>query len=148
MRKREKPHKGVIHEQDFKIRFSEVDSMQIVWHGNYLKYFEDGREAFGATHGMTYMDAHENGFMTPLVKSSIEHKAPLKYMDEARIETKLIHDPSAKIIYRYKIFNAKTNQLCATGETIQVFVDTDGELQLLAPEFFLEWRKNLPWQQF
>ena len=28
------------------VRFSEVDSMRIVWHGNYLKYFEDGRESF------------------------------------------------------------------------------------------------------
>jgi acyl-CoA thioester hydrolase len=148
MRRRDKPHKAVVHELDFHIRFSEVDSMQIVWHGNYLKYFEDGREAFGAEYGMTYMDVYHHGFMTPLVKSSIEHKAPLKYLDKAMIKTKLIFDPSAKIIYRYEIYNSETNVLCATGETIQVFVDPEGELQLFAPEFFLKWRENLTWQQF
>ena len=148
MRRREKPHKGVVHERDFDIRFSEVDSMQIVWHGNYLKYFEDGREAFGAQFGLTYMDTYDKGFMIPIVKSTIEHKAPLKYLDKARIKTKLVFDPSAKIIYRYEVYNATTNQLCATGESIQVFIDKEGELQLFAPDFFLKWRETLPWQQF
>ena len=33
--------------KEFEIRFSEVDSMNIVWHGAYPLYFEDAREAFG-----------------------------------------------------------------------------------------------------
>ena len=37
------------------IRFHEVDSLRIVWHGHYLKYFEDGREAFGRKYGIGYM---------------------------------------------------------------------------------------------
>ena len=51
-----------------KIRFGEVDSMGIVWHGNYFKYFEDGREAFGDKYGINYMDFYRNGTMIPLVK--------------------------------------------------------------------------------
>lgn len=148
MRRREKPHKGVVLEHLFHIRFSEVDSMQIVWHGNYLKYFEDAREAFGEKFGLTYLDAYAKGYMTPIVKSSIEHKAPLKYLEKGKVVIKLIHDPSAKIIYRYYVYNAKTEELCATGETIQVFIDKEGELQLFAPEFFLNWRETLPWQDF
>ena len=35
-----------------KVRFSEVDSMAVVWHGNYVKYLEDGREAFGLQFGV------------------------------------------------------------------------------------------------
>ena len=37
------------------IRFSEVDSMHVVWHGNYAKYFEDAREAFGEKYGLDYL---------------------------------------------------------------------------------------------
>ena len=40
---------------EIRVRFSEVDSMGVVWHGNYLKYFEDGREAFGRKHGLGYV---------------------------------------------------------------------------------------------
>jgi acyl-CoA thioester hydrolase len=52
------------------IRFSEVDSMGVVWHGNYVKYFEDGREAFGNKYGLNYLDFHKNGILTPIVKLS------------------------------------------------------------------------------
>ena len=45
-------------EIEFDIRFSETDAMGVVWHGNYLKYFEDGREAFGKEFGMEYLDIY------------------------------------------------------------------------------------------
>ena len=46
-------------ESTFKVRFSEVDSMKIVWHGNYVHYFEDGREAFGKKYeGLSYLDMY------------------------------------------------------------------------------------------
>ena len=43
------------------IKFSEVDSLRVVWHGNYVRYFEDGREAFGRQYGLGYLDIFENG---------------------------------------------------------------------------------------
>ena len=45
-----------------KIRFSEVDSMNIVWHGSYMMYFEDAREAFGREYGIAYLDIFGNGY--------------------------------------------------------------------------------------
>ena len=42
----------------FRVRFSEIDSMQIVWHGEYVRYFEDGREAFGKQYGLDYMSIY------------------------------------------------------------------------------------------
>ena len=38
------------------IRFSEVDSLRVVWHGHYVKFFEDGRETFGKEFGLGYLD--------------------------------------------------------------------------------------------
>ena len=54
------------------VRFSEVDSMQVVWHGNYVKYFEDGREAFGREFDLTSLDAKKQGFALPIVKLSMD----------------------------------------------------------------------------
>ena len=45
--------KELINRSKIEVRFSEVDSMSVVWHGNYVKYLEDGREAFGKEFGLT-----------------------------------------------------------------------------------------------
>ena len=49
----------------FDIRFSEVDSMNVVWHGSYPLYFEDAREAFGKKYDLGYMKMFRNGYFAP-----------------------------------------------------------------------------------
>jgi acyl-CoA thioester hydrolase len=129
------------------IRFSEVDSMNVVWHGNYLKYFEDAREAFGIHYGMAYIDIYNSDFLTPIVKSEIEHKFPLKYGDKFRTRVKLIKTIAAKIVYEYEIYNLTANKISAIGKTTQVFIDNIGELQLISPKFYEEWFNQLNWEQ-
>ena len=46
-----------------KVRFNETDSLGITWHGHYVTYFEDGREAFGTAFGLHYLDIFNNGFV-------------------------------------------------------------------------------------
>ncbi len=132
----------LISETSFKVRFSEVDSMRIVWHGNYLKYFEDGREAFGSEHGLDYLKIYENGHLTPIVHSELDFKSPLRYGDVGIIETSLVNTPAAKIIHDYRIINAETRKVLVTGKTIQVFTDINGVLQLNIPQFFEDWKKS------
>jgi len=82
---------------EIKVRFGEVDSMRIVWHGNYLKYFEDGRESFGAKYKIGYLDVHNYNVMIPIVKTTCDYKKPLVYGDVAIVETRYINSESAKI---------------------------------------------------
>jgi acyl-CoA thioester hydrolase len=125
-----------------KVRFSEVDSMSVVWHGNYVKYIEDGREAFGAQYGLGYLDVYSNEVMTPVVKMDLDYKQYLKYGDEIIIETEFVNTAAAKINFRYKIFRASDNRLVLTASTTQVFVDMDGNLLLTNPEFFEMWKSQ------
>ena len=127
------------------IRFSEVDSMNVVWHGNYLKYFEDARETFGIHYGMAYIDIYKSDYLTPIVKSEIEHKFPLKYGDTFRTKIKLIKTIAAKIVYEYEIFNITANRISAIGKTTQVFIDNNGELQLISPTFYENWFNTINW---
>src|SRR6187431_342854 len=120
---------------DIRVRFNETDPLGIVWHGYYITYFEDGREAFGRSHGISYLDIADSGYTTPIVKSTCEHKLSLRYGDVVRIETTIVDTPAAKMVYRYKIYDAK-NELACTGETVQVFLDSKGELMLTNPPFF------------
>lgn len=125
--------------KDIRIRFNETDPLGIVWHGYYITYFEDGREAFGREHGISYLDVQANGYTTPIVKSVCEHKLSLKYGDIARIETTFINSPAAKMIFSYVIFDPQ-GQVACTGETVQVFLNEKGELMLNNPSFFEEWK--------
>ena len=117
--------------------------MGIVWHGNYLKYLEDGREAFGAKYGIGYMDIYKQGYAAPLVEIDIKDKKALKYGESIIIETKYVHDDAAKIIFAYKVMNAKNHdEIIATANSIQVFLGLKGELILTNPEFYTEWKKK------
>ena len=128
--------------KEIRIRFNETDPLGIVWHGNYITYFEDGREAFGRTHGISYLDVQENGFATPIINFNCDHKISLKYGEVVRIETIFVNTPAAKMIFRYKIYNSK-NELACFGETTQVFIDLEGTLSLYNPPFYETWKKKV-----
>jgi len=124
------------------VRFHEVDSLRIVWHGHYLKYFEDGREAFGRKYGIGYMDVFNVGLLTPLVKISCEYKRPVKYEDSVMLETRFVNNDAAKVIFEFSLFNENTKEIYAIGESTQIFLDEKGELMLTPPEFFMDWKKK------
>ncbi|MBQ4913733.1 acyl-CoA thioesterase [Maribacter sp. MMG018] len=134
--------KEISHTSKIRVRFTETDPLGIVWHGNYIQYFEDGREAFGRHHGISYLDQKAHNFSTPIVKSTCEHKLPLRYGDVAEIKTTYIDSPAAKMIFKYEIYNPDGEVVCV-GETVQVFVELEGELSLVIPEFFLNWKKKV-----
>ncbi len=139
---RSKNKKEISFTSEIRVRFVETDPLGIVWHGNYIQYFEDGREAFGRYHGISYLDQKEHNFSTPIVKSSSEHKLPLRYGDVATVKTIYIDSPAAKMVFKYEIYNPD-GQLVCLGETVQVFVELDGELSLTIPKFFMEWKKKV-----
>jgi acyl-CoA thioester hydrolase len=128
--------------KEFEIRFSEVDSMGIVWHGSYSLYFEDAREKFGKEFNLEYLYMLEQGFYAPLVELHFEYKRPLKYKDRAKIEISYRDTDAAKLIFDYKIFSLPDNQIIATGYSVQVFLDKDFNLMWNLPEFFEKWRKK------
>ncbi len=126
----------------FRVRFSEVDSMRIVWHGNYLKYFEDARDAFALEHGLDFLELFEQDRMfAPLVKTEMDHRTPLRYGDEGMAEVTYEDCAAAKVIFHYRIINARTGVVVVEGKTIQAFTDTDYTLQLYLPDYMVKWKK-------
>ena len=122
------------------VRFNEVDSMQIVWHGHYIKYMEEGREGFGKKFGISYMDWKAMGYMVPLTSISVDFRKPLQYGDTAIVETRLVDSDAAKIIYAFRIYRKPDNELMATGQSTQVFLDMNRELILTMPPEFQDWK--------
>ena len=70
----------LVVEKELEIRFSEVDMMGVVWHGNYPLYLEDAREAFGAEFGLSYaLYIRENVFV-PIVKMDVDYKRLARHL--------------------------------------------------------------------
>lgn len=129
-------------EKDLDIRFSEVDSMNVVWHGSYPLYFEDAREAFGAIYGLGYMTIFSAGYFAPLVELNFKYKQPIVYGMHPLIRITYIPSPAAKIIFEYEIINPADGSTIATGRSVQVFMNRDYSLVWDAPDFYRQWRKE------
>lgn len=126
----------------FDIRFSEVDSMNVVWHGSYPLYFEDAREAFGKKYDLGYMKIFRNGYFAPLVELNFQYKKPLVYGMHPAITIKYRPTDAAKIIFDYEIHDTADGSLVATGHSVQVFTDTHYQLMWFTPPFYEEWKKQ------
>ena len=128
-------------EKEIQVRFSEVDSMGIVWHGSYVVYFEDAREEFGRIYGLDYLTIFDHGYYVPLVQLDFSFKSSLCYGEVAWVE--LIYQPceSAKILFSYRIVSADRKRVIATGSSVQVFLDLSRELVLYTPEFYVNWQR-------
>ncbi len=136
--------KNIVNTIEQNIKFSEVDMLGIVWHGHYVRYFEDGREAFGNQYNLGYLDFYNNGYVVPIVNIQCDYKRFLRYGDRIIIETTYTPNLSAKINFQYRILNAATEEVIVTGSTIQVFLSSDTlTLQLTNPDFFREWKTKL-----
>lgn len=124
------------------IQFHEVDSLRIVWHGHYMKYFEIAREAFGKHFGLTYTQVYNQGFLMPIVKITCDYKKPLVYNDDVIVEAEYIDVQAAKVVFNYTIKGKNIGDIRATGYSEQVFLTKEGELYLTVPAFFEAWKRK------
>jgi acyl-CoA thioester hydrolase len=128
--------------KEIEVRFSEVDSMNIVWHGSYALYFEDAREAFGKTFGLSYQQYFANNCYAPLVELHFSYKHPLFHGQRARVDIAYRNVPAAKVIFDYEIYLLPDDRLVATGTSTQVFLDKDFRLLWSNPPFYEAWKKK------
>ena len=128
--------------KEFDVRFSEVDSMGIVWHGSYPLYFEDAREEFGRVFGLSYQLYFENECPAPLVELNFKYIKPLLHGQRARVDIIFRNTPAAKVIFDYEIHLAEDDSLITTGTSTQVFVDKNLNLMFTNPPFYEEWKKK------
>ena len=103
-----------------KVPYYDVDPMQIVWHGNYLKYFEAARRAlFGKCGVDLYRYVDETRYVFPVVRSVVKHIWPLRFDDEF-ICTAVLREARVRIILDFEIKLISNGKVCAKGWTEQV----------------------------
>ncbi len=127
------------------VRFEEVDSIGIVWHGRYPGYFEEARVALGNKYGVGYSDFIRNKLPVPIRQLGVDYFEPLFFEDEIEIEAVLHWSEAARINYEYIIRREET--VVCTGYTVQLMLDESLELLLSPPPFYADfmekWKKGL-----
>ena len=122
--------KAISHEITLTIPFYDLDPMQIVWHGNYMNYFEDARAALLRSAGISLYDFYEkSGIVFPVIRTSTKHIFPLRYRDEIICRATVV-EADVKIVVDFEIRLAADGKICTKGRTEQVAVKAP-DMQLL-----------------
>jgi len=127
-----------------RVRFEEVDSMGVVWHGCYPSYFEDARVALGHRYGIGYSDFIRERIPVPVRQMQIDYLGPLRFEEDLEITAILHWSDAARINIEYEIHNAHGQLVCA-GCTVQMMLDRDLNVLLTPPLFFAEFLQK--WKQ-
>ena len=125
------------------VRFDELDPLNIVWHGNYASYFEEGRIALGDKYGFGYADFAAHNIMIPLKKFYAEYIMPLEFSKTYKIETLLRWSEAARLDFEYRIYDLK-NALATVGYSVHLMLDGKKNILVAKPDFYEEickkWR--------
>jgi acyl-CoA thioester hydrolase len=114
------------------VHFSEVDSMDIVWHGHYLRYCESAREFWCGQRELSYAQMKVIGSVAPIVRCQLEYFAPARQGQLLTVRVARVPDSEPFLNLFYEIINPEGTLLCV-AETVQVFVDRQGIPYLSAP---------------
>jgi acyl-CoA thioester hydrolase len=110
------------HEVKIRVPFFDLDPMQIVWHANYLNYFEIARAALFENNGIDlYTFFEKQQLIFPIIKTTTKHVLPLRHRDEIVCKATLV-DARVKIVVDFEIRRADDGRVCARGRTEQVTV--------------------------
>lgn len=120
------------------IRFHEVDSMQVVWHGHYVAYLEEARRALGRRYGVDYPTFFAHHTPAPVAQLRLDYLAPARLADTLTVTARLFKSEAAKLELEYEIRRQSDRSLLAFGTSLQVFTNLQGELLLTLPPFMVE----------
>lgn len=126
-----------ISELKLDVRYYEQDSMAVVHHSNYIRYFECGRSQMMKELGMPMEFCEANGVMLPVVKIEIHYAKPAKLGDTLRVVTKFVKWPKAKIYIDHEIYN-QNNELVCSGKVLLGCINSSTRLPIRVPEFVLD----------
>ncbi|SHG99559.1 acyl-CoA thioester hydrolase [Flavobacterium micromati] len=130
------------HKVEVRVRYSETDQMGVVYHGNYIPYFEIGRVEWLRNKGISYKTMEENGIALPIVSMNINYKKPARYDELLTVHTVFKSQSSVKVEFDCAIYN-ESNELLTTAQFILVFVLLKTGKPVSPPDNILELFKAM-----
>ncbi len=106
--------------------YADTDRSQVVYHANYLKYFEYGRATLMRDVAYPYREIEESGYVYPIIKVDIDYYRPLYYDDAMLIHTRPTHLERVRLQFDYVITHKASNDIVCKGITRHCAVNSKG----------------------
>jgi len=120
------------HETPLQVRFNEVDSYNVAWHGHYVAWMEVGRNDLAGRFGLDAEQLSELGFLGPVVSLEVKYLSPARFKDEIVVRTSLRPSETATLVFLNEIVAVDGRRL-ATGVTTHALTDLNGVMQFKLP---------------
>jgi acyl-CoA thioester hydrolase len=120
------------------VPFFDVDSMDVVWHGHYVKYLEIARCALLDAIGHNYTQMKQAGYVWPVIDLQLRYVRAARFGQRLHVHAELVEWQN-RLKLHYLICDAHSGERLTRASTIQVAVNiADGEMQLVSPQIFID----------
>ena len=116
----------VWHRCDTRVLYADTDRSQVVYHGNYLRYFEFGRASLMRDAGYPYKEVEDSGFVYPIIEIGLKYVSPLRYDDPIWVNTRPADLERVRLSFDYVITHQETEEMICTGTTRHCATNTAG----------------------
>lgn len=123
---------------EIEIPFHDVDSVNIVWHGHYVKYLEIARCRLLESFDYNYPQMRASGYVWPVIDIRLRYAGPVRFQQLIRVDASLV-EWEHRLKINYLIYDVLTGKRLTKGYSVQVAVDSaSGEMQLGSPEILYQ----------
>lgn len=112
-------------EARIRVRYAETDQMGVVYHANYVVWFEVGRVELLRSIGLPYKQLEEEGILIAVAEVTARYKRPARYDDEIAVRTTVKQVRGSIIRIGYQVVRVVDEELLCEGETVHVVIDRE-----------------------
>jgi acyl-CoA thioester hydrolase len=124
------------HDVTVRVRYAETDQMGVVYHANYLVWFEVGRVELMRALGVEYKRMEiEDDCQIVVADLRCRYHHPARYDEVLRVRTRIVESRNRVIRFAYELFRDADGQLLATGETKHIICGRNGKPKLLPQKY-------------
>lgn len=124
------------HDATVRVRYAETDQMGVVYHANYLVWFEIGRVELFRALGIEYRRMElEDDCHIVVAEAHCRYRHPARYDDVLRVRTRIAETKNRVVRFSYELFREDDHQLLATGETTHVICGKNGKPKMLPEKY-------------
>ena len=131
----------VWHRAEMRTLYVDTDRSQVVYHANYLRYFEFGRAELMRERNYPYKEIEESGYVYPIIKTELNYYTPLLYDDLMHVHTRPAALELVKLQFDYVITRAEDNEIICTGFTRHCAVNAKGIPVEIDPKTVKLWEQ-------
>ena len=111
-----------------RVIYADTDALGIVYHTNYIKWFEIGRGELLRELGIPYSQIENMGYYLPLTEVNCHYLCPARYDQIVLIETQIIFVKRASIKFRFLIWDEKQEKTLVEGESVHACINKQGKI--------------------